>query len=106
MLNIENRVKQLSLNLIHGIFNGKGPSYLEPNFVRKSHGHQTRARDNCYNVPHVNSVTSTTFYFIGIKLWNALPDQIKLVSDRHNFKHKVKHHLIDLQRVETSNVYV
>ncbi len=62
-LEISDRAVQLKLGIVHNIYNGKCPDYLQEHFVKVTdvHSHNTRAASN-YHVPHVNSITKTTFF--------------------------------------------
>ena len=44
-------------------------------------------------VPRVQGIASKTFYFIGIKDWNNLPDQIKSIRNILKFKSRTKEFL-------------
>jgi hypothetical protein len=96
-LTIENRVKQLRLNHVHNIFNNNCPSYLHNNFslVSKTHSYSCRHSVDSFHVPLVDSFTSTSFYYQAICDWNSLPNNIKLLKNRHSFKKAVKSELIE-----------
>lgn len=57
-LHIENRVIQLTMNVVHNIYHSNGPSYLDPFFVRVQHFHQMNTRSSNHNfvVPAINKV--------------------------------------------------
>ena len=97
LLNIENRVCQLSLNLVHSIYNNTGPTYFQNNFVKTSHNYNTRFSNHSFVVPKVNTITSTTFYSNAIKQWNSLPLNVKEIPNKSSFKSKLKKHLLHQQ---------
>lgn len=105
MLSVDNRVCQLSLNIVHKLFYGNGPSYLEPNFTKISRNVNTRSNNRNFNIPQVNNVTSCTFYYNAIKHWNSIPSAIKDVADKRRFKILLKSHLLDAQTAKGINVY-
>ncbi len=91
-LPVKDRVVQLSLNLVHSIYQGTCPSYMLENFKRVNSVHSHGTRDSAYNffVPQVNSITKTTFYYNAIKHWNLLPDRVKSIKCKASFKTEVK----------------
>uniref|UniRef100_A0A0E9S4K1 Uncharacterized protein n=1 Tax=Anguilla anguilla TaxID=7936 RepID=A0A0E9S4K1_ANGAN len=44
--------------------------------------------------PKIKGIASTSFYFTGIRDWNALPDSIKLASSLNVFKYRLKRFLL------------
>ena len=98
ILNIEDRVKQLRLNHVYNIFNDRAPSYLRENFVLKSIAstRHTRSSSNLdFVVPFIKTCQSGTFYYNGIKDWNDLPKEVKVVKSKDVFKKSVKNLLLD-----------
>ena len=63
---------------MYKIFHNICPEYLCDGFTRVSdiHGHNTRSSCFNFNVPCIKSSQDSTFYYLGIKDWNALPDAI------------------------------
>ena len=97
-LNIEDRVKQLRLNHVYNIFNDRAPSYLRENFVLKSNvsTRHTRSSSNLdFVVPFIKTCQSGTFYYSGIKDWNELPKEVKVIKSKDAFKKSVKKLLLD-----------
>ena len=93
MLNVEDRVRQLRLNHVYNIYHGRAPPYLEENFILRSavSSKNTRASSNeDFFIPHVKTCQADTFYFNGIKDWNALPSSIKCTAGKITFKKQVK----------------
>ena len=92
-LNIEDRVKQLRLNHVYNIFNDRAPSNLRENFVLKSNvsTRHTRSSSNLdFVVPFIKTCQSGTFYYSGIKDWNELPKEVKVIKSKDAFKKSVK----------------
>ena len=98
-VNIENRVKQLGLNIVHKLFYKQTPGYLLSYFVRASevHNYNTRGSQFNFKIPTAtnNSIASNSFSFNAIKAWNALPNNIKCIQQYLNFKTRLKSHLIN-----------
>jgi hypothetical protein len=96
--NIENRVKQLSLNIVHKLFYRQLPEYLLPYFVPSSTVHTYSTRNSQFNfvIPTVrNTIVSSSFSFNAVKAWNSLPNSIKSIADYQRFKRKTKSFLIN-----------
>ena len=107
MLCIKDRITQLSLNLLHKVFNDKSPEYLKDTLKKSSQNIRvTRSGNNNFDVPHVNNVTSKTFYHNAAREWNILPENLKTITNLQSFKIKVKKHLTKLANVRENNVYV
>ncbi len=107
-LSVKDRVAQLSLNLVHSIYHGTCPSYMLDNFKKVSSIHSHSTRDSTYNffVPHVNSITKTTFYYNGIKHWNILPDRIKAIKCKTSFKTEVKKYLFEWAKAREYDLFL
>ena len=54
------------------------------------HGHVTRSGNRACFVPRVNSFAIKSFFYTGIKQWNALPSATQLLSNKQAFKSEVK----------------
>jgi len=100
LLNVENRNKQLRLNHVFEIVKDKCPSYLKENFVyvKDTHSYSTRANTYNFRVPICYGKGNVTFYYCAISDWNALPDTIKKIDNKHQFKLAVKNHLLCLAK--------
>ena len=94
-LNSKDRVVQLSMNMVHDVFYGNCPEYMKMYFTKVSdvHSHNTRGSNFNFQVPKINSITSTTFYYNAIKEWNALPDNVRGITNKDTFKRVLKSHL-------------
>lgn len=97
ILNIQSRAGQLRLNHMFNIFHKIAPNYMQENFNRISMVHHYNTRGSVYNlqVPRVNSISSGSFTFNGIKDWNKLPNTIKEISHKNRFKQAIKGHLTE-----------
>ena len=88
---------------MYDIYNNLAPPYLCTfRRVDSVHNHDTRRRKNCYVIPQVKTQGSLSFMYNGAKLWNSLPDDIKNVNTKENFKKKCKAYLFeDMEKVES-----
>ena len=74
-----------------GIINGIALSYLKSEIaINGHHGHVTRSGNRACFVPRVNSFAIKSFFYTGIKQWNALPSATQLLSNKQAFKSEVK----------------
>ena len=84
-MDVQNRVKQLSLNIVHKIFYKNTPEYLRPFFTRVNEVHRCNTRGCQYNfqLPTAtnNATVSKSFSYNAIKAWNDLPNDIKAKSN-------------------------
>ena len=92
LLSTQKRACQLRLNHAFNIFHGNSPEYLSVNFERAQsiHNHNTRNSPVNFTVPRTNHLGQTTFYYNAIKDWNDLPQDIRLLPGKNNFKCKTK----------------
>ena len=92
LLNVETRVRQLRLNIVHNFL-----QYLKENLFPLNYVHQYNTRGSRYNflVPHCRSVDSSTFYYAGIIDWNSLPELLKELEKPNRFKIALKKFLIE-----------
>ena len=94
-INVQQRIIYKSLEFIFKIRIKALPEYLYENlnFVRDSHKHDTRNKDN-YVVSRFNTTVRKNSLFIkGIELFNKLPKNIKECTNLKEFKHLLKIHL-------------
>ena len=90
-LPVELRVKQLKLNLVHNIINGKAPNYLSEsiNLTRNQHNINTRSSTLSLQVPYVKSFGKTSFQYTGIQAWNELNCDVQGAISKSSFKYLV-----------------
>ena len=97
-MNVQNRVKQLSLNIVHKIFYKKTPDYLRPFFVRVNEIHKYNTRGCRFNFQLPTSSNNTTvsksFSYNATKAWNALSNEIKSKSNYNSFKFSLKYSIV------------
>ena len=91
MLPVPLRVDQLKLNHMYNIINGIAPSYLKSEISIAGHtSHVTRSGNRACFVSRVNSFAIKSFFYTGIKQWNALPSTTQLLTNKQAFKSEVK----------------
>ena len=90
-LNVPKRIDYLTVCHFYNIYHGVAPPYMM-DVVRTSdlHNHRTRNSSLNFVLPRVKSQGALTFKFNGIKLWNNLPEHIRLSAAASSFKTKTK----------------
>ena len=67
-------------------------AYLEENkFV---HHHDTRQKDDFHFTTVQSEIGKRSIKFKGSRLWNNLPNELKIVTSLQSFKYKLKNHLL------------
>ena len=83
MPNLEDMVSQMALNHVHNFFYSQCPAYLKENCTKISAKDKYNTRSSSFNfhIPNINSLTSNTFHYNAILVWNdRLPDRIKEIK--------------------------
>ena len=108
MLPVELRVKQLKLNLVHNIINGKAPNYLSEsiNLTRNQHNINTRSSTLSLQVPYVKSFGKTSFQYTGIQAWNELNCDVQGAISKSSFKYLVKKFLFNYLNNQETNSFI
>ncbi len=106
LLNVNDRMKQLSLNLMFNIYHDKGAVYLKEFFKKTSHNHITRSSFASFQIPQVNSITKTSFNYNATQEWNSLPEELKLIQNKDSFKKHLKQHLLSKAVIREHSIYV
>ena len=91
-LDVVHRVAQLKMSHVHNIFYNKCPEYLSEHFCKISNSHRYNTRGSSYNfyVPNAKGIQSQSFYYTAINQWNSLPNSVKCLEDKNNFKRSLK----------------
>jgi hypothetical protein len=91
-LDVRKRIVFKALLLVYKAITGSAPCYLQDLFSYKTWGHTL-----ALNVPAVNSSHGKkAFSYMGPKLWNNLPKNLKECATITNFKSMLKTHLFKL----------
>jgi retron-type reverse transcriptase len=95
-LSIPDRVAFFKLLHVFKIKNGMAPSYLLPQFtpLNLAHSHNTRGSVSNFAVSKSVSISTKTFCYSGILLWNALPSSFKVVENVALFKAQLRDHFL------------
>ena len=106
-LDVDSRIKYLSLSMMHKIYYGKAPSYL-CNFEKTSnvHDHETRNSLMSYVLPEIKTHGRFSFRYNGAKLWNHLPLNIRELESKDLFKTSCKKHLLSQMYEKEENQFV
>ena len=59
-----------------------------------------------YVIPEIKTQGKKTFMYNGVKLWNSLPDSIKLIEVNDNFKKKCKKHVFSLMKKNKDSMWI
>ena len=86
------------------IFSGIAPAYFRE-FYMINHGHKTRHSVNNYVLPVVRSYGASTFRSCGIRLWNELPNDIKLCRSKNAFKSKCNMFLSNKMTIAENTIF-
>ena len=106
LVNVDTRVKQLSLNHIHKLINNKCPAYMKENFVNVKDFHKYQNIIYYYTIPNCQGPKSHTFYYSAIKDWNSLPEKLKTIQDNKKFKFELKKFLQLHNQSKDEDVYM
>ena len=90
MLSVNDRVDFLTLNSMYKIVKGMASTYLcNINLTSDRHVHNTRFSSMSYQVPSVKGYGLASLKYNAIKLWNAIPTNIKNQDSIESFKSAV-----------------
>ena len=94
---------------MHNVYNDNPPDYLSTQFykVHEQHQHFTRNSSLNYVLPRARSIAINNFSFQGTKIWNNIPENIKIIQNKQNLKKHVKSHIrnCSLNSEQSENVY-
>lgn len=101
ILNINTRAEQLRLNHVFNVFHGTSPVYMRESFIRVNsvHSHNTRGSSFNFQLPKIKTHSAGSFYYNAIKNWNRLPENIKSILLKYNFKKDAKAYLLNHMNV-------
>ena len=105
MLPVELRVKQLKLNLVHNIINGKAPNYLSESISLTPNQHKINTRSSTLSlqVPYVKYFGKTSFQYTGIQAWNELNCDVQGAISKSSFKYLVNFFLLNYLNNQETN---
>ena len=88
----------MSVHLMHTIaievykcINGIAPKYLQDLFIKQNHRYGMRNSSNVMlNRFQTVKYGYSSFKYLGAKIWNNLPNEVKNAMDVNTFKHELK----------------
>ena len=97
ILNVEKRVKQMTLNHMFNIYYQTAPKYLSDKLTRVNsrHDHATRNSTLNFNRSSSKGQMMKTFSYNGVIIWNELPADVKQSSHKRRFKYHLKQFLFN-----------
>ena len=96
-MNIKKRCDYFTCILMFKCIHGQAPNYLVDEIVMNFdvNGMSTRSHEMNVYVPYASShFAESSFKYSGAVLWNALPSFLKDIHNVHDFKCKLKRHLL------------
>ena len=95
-LSFPDRVRFFRMTHLFCIRHKLAPGYLLNNFkaISDAHSHNTRGSNFNYVLSRELSLAPTGFSFLAIKQWNALPNDIKSLTELRVFKRRLKEFFI------------
>ncbi len=96
---MEQRGNYFLATMVFKSLNGLTPEYLRGIFKTNTevHGYGTRRAigGDLYVPPSKGNAGARTFECSGARLWNSLPQEIKMAQNLKSFKYKAKYHLLN-----------
>jgi len=95
-LDVRKRIVFKAVLLVHKSITGSAPNYLQELFSFQAYGHSP-----ALTVPHANSSYGRrALSYMGPKLWNNIPRELKECANIDNFKTMLKTYLFNLSCYE------
>ena len=90
------------------IFDGSAPSYMSEMFLPVGQSRITRRSKNKLNQPfRKTNIGQNCLSYLGPKIWNNLPSELKSATNINSFKYKIKDKFFnDLQSQDDSPTYI
>ena len=95
-LSVEKLMTYDRATMVHKILKEMGPETLKGKFIRRTHisKYETR-RINDLQIPKLRlELSKKSFSYVGAKVWNDIPNDIRNVTSSHLFKQKMKSYLL------------
>ena len=90
-LPVKERVNQRICVTSYNFFKGISPYYMSEIFIPHKTVQNTRNSEHRFKVPlKRTNMGQNSLSYLGPKLWNNLPNEIKISKSRNVFKHKIK----------------
>ena len=89
-LPIERRVELCTFTIVFKYQIGRAPSYLNDLFMATLNNYNTRSQ-MALNIPLCRAIKGQkSMSFLGLKIWNKLSSNIKIVATTASFTHRLK----------------
>ena len=95
-LSVEKLMTYDRATMVHKILKEMCPEILKGKFIRRTHisKYETR-RINDLQIPKLQlKLSKKSFSYVGAKVWNDIPNDIRNVESSHHFKQKMKSYLL------------
>ena len=90
-LPVKDRVNQRICVTAYSVFNGISPKYISDIFAPVEAVQFTRNSINRFKIPfRKTNMGQNSMSYLGPKMWNNIPSDLKLCKNRNVFKHKLK----------------
>jgi len=101
------RFEQCVLVNIFKFFSNSAPKYFSEMYHPDVQGYNTRSSYQKLKPPfRKTNKGQNTLSYLGPKLWNKLPEEVKMSTNANNFKHKLKANFFtQLQKRENSQIH-
>ena len=96
-LNVEKIIKYDRATMVHKILKEMCPEILIGKFIRRTQISKYESRrTNDLQIPKLRlEFSKNSFSYVGAKIWNDIPNDIRNMESTHLFKHKMKTYLLD-----------
>ena len=95
LLKVNDITKQETLTFVHKYHTNCLPPVFDNYFVSFSHNYNTRFGSQSYIIDnHSTSAAALSVKIVGVKLWNQLDNDLKLIPTRKKFRNKLKEFLL------------
>ena len=91
LLKVNDITKHETLTFVHKYHTNCLPPVFDNYFVSFSHNYNTRFGSQSYIIDnHASSAAALSVKIVGVKLWNQLDNDLKLIPTRKKFRNKLK----------------
>ena len=103
----KNRIDQCVCVNVTKFFNGTAPAYSAEIFHPANLGRITRRSKFKLEFPFRKSTAGQKcLSYLGPKIWNSLPSDLKSAENPNTFKHKIKENFFQKIQIEEDDIYV
>ena len=107
LLPTKNRMDQCVCVNVMKLFNGTAPAYSDETFHPANLGRITRRSKFKLEFPFRKTTSGQKcLSYLGPKIWNDLPSDLKSANNPNTFKHKIKENFFQQIQKEEDDIYV